>query len=412
MQKMFRQPAELDFSLVLARVIGSIENDPTQLRNVVYELARIKLEREVWQRHPPLSMAEIRQLILSLDTAINCVESVSLRHDKSRALPSLNRLIESSGTHPNHAISNERKPILTFDQPLPAISDTSQVSTLVLSAARVAPRTFAYGFRSRSLQLLAGISVAVFGLAIYLVLQRPFGFFSPQISTLVEANAPASQQSNSAAVLPAIRQQTPAWPIPVTYGVYAISGGQLNELEPLGFRVPDPRVFMSTTIKSPSRTNLPDGRVVFIVFRRDIASTAPDRVTVRVIARIARAMSFNSTAPAVTPLNEEWTMRSTSYELRVAPVLEQPEMVLFRPENSRLCFSCRTLRTRAQKPSFRFYSFGPDHRFRSLPRAHRGGEWHVLFRMPKSIGCAPLGSRIGLTGIGQLGAIQTGCPGC
>lgn len=55
--------AELDFSLVLARVIGSIENDPTQLRNVVYELARIKLEREVWQRHPPLSMAEIRQLI-------------------------------------------------------------------------------------------------------------------------------------------------------------------------------------------------------------------------------------------------------------------------------------------------------------------------------------------------------------
>ena len=55
---------------------------------------------------------------------------------------------------------------------------------------------------------------------------------------------------------------------------------------------------MSTTIKSPSRTNLPDGRVVFIVFRRDIATTAPDRVTVRVIARIARAMTFNSTAPA------------------------------------------------------------------------------------------------------------------
>ena len=135
--------AELDFSLVLARVIGSIENDPAQLRNVVYELARIKLEREVWQRHPPLSMAEIRQLMLSLDTAINCVESVSLRHDELRALPSLDRLIESSGTHPNHAISNERKPILTFDQPLPAISDTSQVSTLVLSAARVAPRTFA-----------------------------------------------------------------------------------------------------------------------------------------------------------------------------------------------------------------------------------------------------------------------------
>ena len=115
--------AELDFSLVLARVIGSIENDPAQLRNVVYELARIKLEREVWQRHPPLSMAEIRRLMLSLDTAINCVESVSLRHDESRALRSLDRLIESSGTRPNHSISNERKPVLTFDQSLPAIND-------------------------------------------------------------------------------------------------------------------------------------------------------------------------------------------------------------------------------------------------------------------------------------------------
>jgi hypothetical protein len=99
---------DLDFSLVLARVIGSIENDPAQLRNVVYELARIKLEREVWQRQPPLSMTEIRNLMRSLDIAIKCVESVSLRHDESRALRSLDRLIESSGTRPHHPISNER----------------------------------------------------------------------------------------------------------------------------------------------------------------------------------------------------------------------------------------------------------------------------------------------------------------
>jgi hypothetical protein len=349
--------AELDFSLVLARVIGSIENDPAQMRNVVYELARIKLEREVWQRHPPLSMAEIRQLMLSLDTAINCVESVSLRHDESRALPSLDRLIESSGTRPNHSISNERKPVPTFDQPLPAISHTSQVSTLVPSAARAAPKTFPNAFRSRSVQLLAGSSVAVFGLAIYLVFQRPFGFFSPQIGTLVEANGPASQ--HSAAVSPAIRQQTPAWPIPVTYGVYAISEGQLNELEPLGFRAPDPRVFMSATIKSPSRTNLPDGRVVFLVFRRDIATTAPDRVTVRVIARIARAMTFNSTGSAVTPLNEEWTMRSKSYELKVAPVIEQPEMVLFRPETPDFVFPAGRYALVLKGQAFDFTVSGP-----------------------------------------------------
>jgi hypothetical protein len=35
------------WGLVLSRVIGSIEDDPAQLRNAVYELARIKLRKEL-----------------------------------------------------------------------------------------------------------------------------------------------------------------------------------------------------------------------------------------------------------------------------------------------------------------------------------------------------------------------------
>jgi hypothetical protein len=35
--------SEVDFAIVLSRVIASIENDPAQLRSAVYELARIKL---------------------------------------------------------------------------------------------------------------------------------------------------------------------------------------------------------------------------------------------------------------------------------------------------------------------------------------------------------------------------------
>lgn len=87
--------AELDFSLVLARVIGSIENDPAQLRSAVYELARIKLEREAWRRDPPMSVSEIHRLMVALDAAVDRVESVSLRHDESRAVRSLDRMIES-----------------------------------------------------------------------------------------------------------------------------------------------------------------------------------------------------------------------------------------------------------------------------------------------------------------------------
>src|SRR5262249_142235 len=84
------------------------------------------------------------------------------------------------------------------------------------------------------------------------------------------------------------------FPLPTVYGVYAVSGGQLHELEALAGRVPDQRVFMSTPIRTLSRTVLPDGQIVFIVYRRDVASSAPERVTVRVIAKIMRAMTFNT----------------------------------------------------------------------------------------------------------------------
>jgi hypothetical protein len=46
--------SEVDFAIVLTRVITSIENDPAQLRNAVYELARIKLQTELSQREAPI----------------------------------------------------------------------------------------------------------------------------------------------------------------------------------------------------------------------------------------------------------------------------------------------------------------------------------------------------------------------
>ena len=108
--------AELDFSLVLARVIGSIENDPAQLRSAVYELARIKLEREAWRRDPPMTVSEIHRLMVALDAAVDRVESVSLRHDESRAVRSLDRMIESSTQRRTHH-SNDVDPnsILVID---------------------------------------------------------------------------------------------------------------------------------------------------------------------------------------------------------------------------------------------------------------------------------------------------------
>ena len=66
--------------------------------------------------------------------------------------------------------------------------------------------------------------------------------------------------------------------------------GELYELDALPGRVPDQRIFMSAVMNKPSRTLIPDGRIAFVAFRRDLATNAPERASVRVIARVERAM--------------------------------------------------------------------------------------------------------------------------
>jgi hypothetical protein len=51
---------ELEFAIVLSRIIGSVNDDPAQLRSVVYELARIKLQRELSHRDPFTDVSETR----------------------------------------------------------------------------------------------------------------------------------------------------------------------------------------------------------------------------------------------------------------------------------------------------------------------------------------------------------------
>jgi len=137
----------------------------------------------------------------------------------------------------------------------------------------------------------------------------------PQESTLVP-------RLQSSVVQP--QPQIPALPLPSVYGIYALSNGDLYELEALPGRVPDPRVFMSTPVQTPSRTVLPDGRIAFIVFRRDMTVSAPDRVAVRVIAKVTRGMTFNTAGRAsTTSLDDQWAIRSTSYDLRAAPVSDK-----------------------------------------------------------------------------------------
>jgi hypothetical protein len=98
--------------------------------------------------------------------------------------------------------------------------------------------------------------------------------------------------------------------------------------------VPDKRIAMSTPISEPSRTTLPDGKAKFVVFRRDLASSAPDRVDVRVVARVVRALTFDAKGKAsFMPVTDAWNIRNLSYEFRVRPLAGNPEMLMAQAEN-------------------------------------------------------------------------------
>ena len=128
-------------------------------------------------------------------------------------------------------------------------------------------------------------------------------------------------------------------PIPTDYGAYAVVDGHLTDLDLLPIRVPDARVGISGPISTPSRVHLPIGQLQFVIFRRDLANNAPDRAVVRVVARVVRALTFSSSGkPAVNDVDGSWVIRSNSYEMKVAPIADSPEMILIRPEHPEFVF--------------------------------------------------------------------------
>src|SRR5260370_36770240 len=114
------RPLEVEFAVVLSRVIESIEDDPAPLlRNAVYELARIKLRREAWQKNPAINLSEVKRLMLALESAIEGVETIYSRHDELRALQSLDRLIESSKIGGSKVLIQTSDPLLITNQDPP-----------------------------------------------------------------------------------------------------------------------------------------------------------------------------------------------------------------------------------------------------------------------------------------------------
>jgi hypothetical protein len=317
---------EHDFSVVLARSIEAVQHDPAQFRNLIYEMARVQLQREAWRHSRTMSVLELGRMMLALETAIERVETHAVQSDAIPALP-------PSGLAAAPGVASAHDSVVLIDQPSERARRSMPAGMAHVLTTMRAPTPLRMIVRLGVLGVIALLTATV-----VIVLDRGL---SPAPQAAVEhVAAPALMTSAAQAAVdphqrPAAPSPASSGPLPSVYGVYAISKGTLYELEPLVGRVPDLRVFMSWVIKTPSHTVLPDGDVSFIVYRRDIASSAPDRVMVRVIAKVARSMTFTKAGQAVsTNVDGEWAIRNVSFDYRVAPSSESPEMVLVKPENA------------------------------------------------------------------------------
>lgn len=154
----------------------------------------------------------------------------------------------------------------------------------------------------------------------------------PEWKTAIEERSAPSQAGNHS--VPAPPPAKPAATLrPTDYGVYAISNDALTELSLLPIRPPDIRVAISAALTIPSRTILPNGHPKFIVFRRDLASSA-DRAEVRIIAKVAR--EFSPDVVGKKPGDDTWVIRNISFPFRSSPVNDNPEMYELHSEDPAL----------------------------------------------------------------------------
>ncbi|MDA9505054.1 hypothetical protein XI09_10185 [Bradyrhizobium sp. CCBAU 11386] len=310
---------EVQFALVITRMLETVKNHPEHMRQVVYDLARYKLEEQ-------FTLADAKDVNRSkqaLEAAIRGVEEFS-RQPVDRPPP--------AAPAPAAALPvyNPPPPHLLRARELPPASSHSELDIDRGFAKARHPQWSVTG-RAAVLLLLAG----VIGLAIQqrerlaASLVNPLAHQDRQVAT----TAPAAP----AAVAPAAFPPKPNPLRPTDYGVYAVVDDKsLAELQLLPGRPPDLRVQVSAAFKVPNQAALPDGHPKFIVFRRDAVNNVLARAEVRVVAKVAREFSAEATGKQPGDNDDAAIIRNFAYPFRAAPIPDNPEMYELHSEDPTL----------------------------------------------------------------------------
>ena len=219
---------EVEFALMLSRVIDSVEKNPEFLRATVYELARHKLKEEFTSE----SFGDIRNLSKSLETAIAGVEAFSKKKDGVSLL----------GANPAQG-----KALISAHPSNPYVASALESVSPVFEAhvfgsggtpARKKP------FRLRTARWFVASFVtglAVLTAAISLELLRKKGYFAVNQPATILAKTNTAAPAKSAPTAAEPKSPEPSPTVPTAFGIYAISDGKLHELDVLPGRAPDSR---------------------------------------------------------------------------------------------------------------------------------------------------------------------------
>jgi hypothetical protein len=329
---------EVECALILSQMINTVKEDPSQMRLAIYEFARARLKIDTsWAED-----AERTRLSAALERAIEGVEEFSVRQDEKERLqppaPSARIGYRASPAEPPTSmvaiqpVNSVPKGIL---RPKEAYS-RDDAQPIIEMQTRALARRPAWFWIAMLLFCLVAAGLVVYDnrtpiLRVAANLLSPIGWQIAEPTKQPAIPVPTQQPPGGAASSSSL-----PFPLPSDYGVYAVSSNTaLSELQLLPEQVPDKRVAMSTPINQPSRTFLPDGKAKFVVFRRDLAGNAPDRIDVRVVARVVRALTFDAKGKAsISPVSDAWNIRNVSYEFRVRPIAGNPEMLLIQAEKS------------------------------------------------------------------------------
>lgn len=214
-----------------------------------------------------------------------------------------------------------RDEVLRFAPEKPKTAEQSAVPTRVGILARTAL------FTGMILAGTAVITLGLFGKLLFPQLEHPNWMISETTASITAAKGAKPPQLPLASLV----DHSPAFEMPETYGVYAISDGHLTPLDPLPVRIPDARVAISSPVSKPAPAPLPSGNLQFAVYHRELATNVPESASVRIVAKVMQATTYLNGKPKAAAVDETWAVRGGSIDFRIAPVAANREMILIRP---------------------------------------------------------------------------------